>query len=132
MISVIIPTFNEQDNLEPLYKRLQDLAAMVSLEFEFIFVDDCSSDNTTDILKQMHEKDNRVKIIRFARNCGSHAAIVAGLNTCKGDCAAVIAADLQDPPEIIVDLIHRLDNREICNKIRIPRVSCSRVPVNFK
>lgn len=107
MISVIFPTFNEQENLEALYSRLNKVSQEIKQHtFEFIFVDDCSSDNTPKILSQLAEKDRRVKIIRFARNCGSHAALSAGLKHCQGQCAVTLAADLQDPPEIIFNLIN--------------------------
>ncbi len=106
MISVIFPVFNEQDNLQELYQRLSSAVEKVEgYDFEFIFVDDCSADKTPEILKDLHSKDQRVKIIRFARNCGGHAALMAGLYSCKGDCAIALAADLQDPPELIFDLI---------------------------
>ncbi|OGX21271.1 MAG: glycosyltransferase, partial [Omnitrophica WOR_2 bacterium GWC2_45_7] len=68
-------------------------------------VDDASTDQTPEILKVLHQKDERVKMIRFARNCGSHAALSAGLHHCKGESAIVLAADLQDPPELIGRLL---------------------------
>lgn len=105
---MIFPVFNEQDNLEVLHKRLESVAAEVAgREFEFIFVDDCSTDRTPEILQKLNERDRRVKVIRFARNCGSHAALAAGLNYCHGDCAIVMAADLQDPPELIPRLVDK-------------------------
>lgn len=106
MISIIFPAYNEQDNLDALYQRL--INAIVSLDqesFEFIFVDDCSTDRTPSILKALRQKDSRVKVIRFARNCGGHAAIAAGLRYAQGDCAVALAADLQDPPEVIAKLL---------------------------
>lgn len=102
MISVIFPTYNEQDNIPVLYERISAAAAVIrGHDFEFIFVDDCSTDQTPEILRRLHDRDSRVKVIRFARNCGSHAAIAAGLTACGGDCAVVMAADLQDPPELL-------------------------------
>ena len=106
MISIILPTYNEQDNLSALYSRLVDLVTtMPEHTFQFIFVDDCSSDKTPDILQEIAKTDDRVKTIRFARNCGSHAAVAAGLQFCRGDVTIMIAADLQDPPEIIPQLL---------------------------
>lgn len=106
MITIIFPVYNEQDNLKELYKRVCDVSSQVrGHECEFLFVDDCSTDATPRILKELHEQDKRVKTVRFARNCGSHAALSAGLSEAKGDCAIVLAADLQDPPEIIPELI---------------------------
>jgi len=105
MISVLFPVYNEEESLYPLYERLAAVTANISdEEFEFLFVDDCSSDRTPEILREMHEQDRRVKIMRFARNCGSHAAISAGLHHCSGHSAIVLAADLQDPPELIAEL----------------------------
>jgi len=105
MISIIFPAYNEQGNLELLYRRLiSSISFLHQEEFEFIFVDDCSTDKTASILKNLHQKDNRIKVIRFARNCGGHAAISAGLGYARGDCAIALAADLQDPPEIITNL----------------------------
>ena len=93
MISLIFPVYNEEPNLSVLYDRITKVAGQIVEDaFEFIFVDDCSSDKTPHILKRLHEKDKRVKSIRFARNCGSHAAIVAGLNYCTGDAAIILAA----------------------------------------
>lgn len=106
MISIIIPTYNEEDNLSELHHRLSGIAKKIKKhDFEIIFVDDCSSDKTPDILEKIESTDNRVKIIRFSRNCGSHAAVMAGLDFCKGNVAIMLAADLQDPPEIIPQLL---------------------------
>ena len=82
-------------------------AQLPAYDFEFIFVDDCSSDETPAILNDHKKEDSRVHIIRFARNCGSHAAVEAGLNFCRGDAAIMLATDLQDPPEIIPRLIEQ-------------------------
>jgi len=111
MISVIFPAYNEADNLEVLYHALIEVISTIKkYDFEFIFVDDCSVDQTPEILKQLHKKDKRVKTIRFSRNCGSHAALMAGLENCRGDCAIVLAADLQDPPELISQLMERWES----------------------
>lgn len=108
MVSLIFPTFNEEENLEELYKRLASVVSHIpGQEFEFVFIDDCSTDGTPEILRQLRQEDRRIKIIRFARNCGSHAALTAGLTYCLGDCAIVMAADLQDPPEIITSLLDK-------------------------
>lgn len=108
MISLIFPVYNEQDNLRLLYERVQKVCDTIPDEkFEFVFVDDCSGDSSPQILRELNGKDRRVKVIRFARNCGSHAALAAGLNFCSGHCAVVLAADLQDPPEIISELLDK-------------------------
>jgi len=106
MISVIFPTYNEQENIPVLADQVSAVAKGIEGEdCEFIFVDDCSTDRTHEILHGLNKKDKRFKSIRFARNCGSHAAIAAGLNQCSGDCAVVLAADLQDPPELLLALV---------------------------
>ena len=106
MISIILPTYNEEGNLSELHKRLSAIARKIPQHnFEFIFVDDCSRDKTPDILLDIAKTDDMVKTIRFSRNCGSHAAVAAGLQFCKGDLAIMLAADLQDPPEIIPQLL---------------------------
>jgi dolichol-phosphate mannosyltransferase len=108
LISVILPAYNEQGNLALLFKRLTQVAAQLPpYDFEFVFIDDCSSDETPAILNELRKEDARVHIIRFARNCGSHAAVEAGLNFCRGDAAIMLATDLQDPPEIISRLIEQ-------------------------
>jgi dolichol-phosphate mannosyltransferase len=106
MISIILPTYNEESNLLKLYECLSHVTEkMIGHDFEFIFVDDCSRDRTPYILQDIAKTDDRVKTIRFARNCGSHAAVAAGLRFCRGDVAIMLAADLQDPPEIIPRLL---------------------------
>ena len=106
MLSIIIPCYNEQDNLSSLHIRLKELSKKIpNYDFEFIFVDDCSEDESPNILQNLAADDRRIKMIRFARNCGSHSAIAAGINFCKGDATIMLAADLQDPPEIIPHLI---------------------------
>lgn len=107
MISIIFPCFNEESNLEPLYEETASRAAALADEkFEFIFVDDCSTDRTPAVLETLQAKDPRVKIIRLARNAGSHGAIFAGITFCTGDAAIILAADLQDPPELISRLVN--------------------------
>jgi len=107
-ISILFPTYNEQENLPLLYKRLSSTVNYLSeYNFEFIFIDDCSSDKTPIEINNLRERDKRVHHLRFSRNCGSHAAVAAGLSFCNGDLAIVLAADLQDPPEIIPSLIEQ-------------------------
>ncbi len=112
MISIIFPTYNEEQNLETLAKRLDSaLFSIQGYRFQFIFVDDGSTDQTPEILRRWQTRDPRVKVIRLARNFGSHAALAAGLSYCTGDCAIVLAADLQDPPEMIGQLLKAWENK---------------------
>lgn len=108
-VSVIIPVFNEAANLAVLHERLSGMAAAVrDCRFEFLFVDDGSSDETPAILSRMREIDERVKVIRFSRNFGSHAACLAGLIEAQGDYIGFLAADLQDPPGLIPEMLGKM------------------------
>jgi polyisoprenyl-phosphate glycosyltransferase len=104
LLSVVTPAYNEAENLPILYRRLCEVLGLVALEWEWVVVDDHSSDNTLGVLNDLAQRDPRVRAMRFARNFGSHAAITCGLHHARGDCAAVIAADLQDPPEVLPKL----------------------------
>ena len=105
MISIIIPTHNEEQNIEPLLTRLFMVIDENSFEkFEIIFVDD-SIDRTCEIIERNLEKDSRIRLIKLTRSFGQTIAISAGLDNCLGDAAVIMDADLQDPPELIPDLI---------------------------
>ena len=107
IISVIIPVLNEEQNIKPLYERLCDVAANSTHTFEFLFIDDGSTDGTFALFKTFAPGDNRVKTIKFSRNFGSHAACLAGLMSSKGDACAFISADMQEPPELIALFIEQ-------------------------
>ena len=105
-ISVVVPVYFNEASLGPSHQRLAQMAASVAdAEFEFIFVDDGSGDHSFEVLRNLSESDARVKAIRLVRNSGSNPAIVAGLAHAHGDASVVITADLQDPPELIPDMI---------------------------
>ncbi len=109
-VSVVIPTFNEADNLPVLVERLGAMANGVKgYDFEFVFVDDGSRDATPMALAELRKKERRIKALRFSRNFGSHAACLAGLVASEGDLAVIIAADLQDPPELIPQMLERME-----------------------
>ena len=99
LISIVIPAYNEEDGLSVLYERLSQCAATWDEDYEFIFVDDGSSDGTLKALTTFAATDKSVKVISFSRNFGHQAAVTAGLCYSTGDLTAVIDADLQDPPE---------------------------------
>lgn len=107
--SVVIPVYNEEQNLEVLYERLTKVMASLSEPYEIIFVDDGSKDMSFHILQGLHEKDNHVKVIRLTRNFGQQMAILAGLDHSKGERVIQMDADLQDPPEEIPKLINKLN-----------------------
>ena len=101
LISVIIPVFNEEENIPALYVKLKSIAGGSGHDFEIIFVDDCSTDRSFPLLNELSAKDRRLKVIRFSRNFGSHAACLAGLMSSKGAACAFISADMQEPPELV-------------------------------
>lgn len=105
-ISILIPAYNEEEVLEPLYQRLGKLANdNKSYDFEFLFVDDGSRDKTLEIIKDYSEKDDRISYVSFSRNFGKEIAMIAGLDHVIGDATIIIDADLQDPPELIPEMI---------------------------
>jgi dolichol-phosphate mannosyltransferase len=105
LLSVITPAYNEAENLPLLYERLSEVLASLAMDGEWIVVDDHSADETFATVAAIARVDPRVQAIRFARNFGSHTAITCGLYHVRGDCAVIMAADLQDPPETIPALV---------------------------
>ncbi len=119
LISVIIPAFNEEETLPLLYQRLEASVRASADQYEFIFVDDGSTDRTFAMLTELAHGDARIKAIRFSRNFGSHAACLAGLKHACGEACAFISADLQDPPELIETLLqHWRNGHEIVIGVR--------------
>ena len=102
VISVIIPCYNEEESLPIFYKEINRLSKeMKNFIFEFLFINDGSSDKTLDIIRDFARKDNRVRYVSFSRNFGKEAGMYAGLETATGDYVAIMDADMQDPPEMI-------------------------------
>ena len=99
-ISVIIPCFNESENINNTYERIKENVKKITENFELIFVDDGSTDNSFSKLFSLSNKDKNLKIIKLSRNFGHQNAIFAGLENASGDCIIIIDADLQDPPEL--------------------------------
>lgn len=105
-ISILIPAYNEALVLDKLMSRLGDLANNVKdYDFEFLFVNDGSKDETLSIIKDYAEKDSRVSFINLSRNFGKEIGMIAGLDHVQGDATVIIDADLQDPPELIPEMI---------------------------
>jgi dolichol-phosphate mannosyltransferase len=104
-LSVITPFLNEAANLPQFAERVGAVAEQLDCDIEVVLVDDHSTDESPEIAKQWSAEDPRVTYVRLSRNCGSHAASSAGLQHCTGDCAVLLAADMQDPPEVIPDLL---------------------------
>ena len=105
LLTIVTPAYNEAENLPVLYQRLRRALDSIDIDWEWIVVDDHSSDETSAVLAHLAEQDGRLRGFRFSRNFGSHTAITCGLNHARGDCAIVMAADLQDPPEEISRLL---------------------------
>ena len=108
-ISIIIPAYNEEESLPYLYERLENMISPLEdrYEFEILFVNDGSKDKTIDLIKEYREKDKRICYVDFARNFGKEIAMKAGIDYCTGDAVIFLDADLQDPPELIPELISR-------------------------
>lgn len=104
--TIIVPCFNEEENIEKIYHRIQNTMRHVG-EFEILFINDGSSDNTLHQIKKIRAKDTRVKFISFLNNYGHQKAIFAGLHFCQHDFAITIDADLQHPPEVIQELVSK-------------------------
>jgi polyisoprenyl-phosphate glycosyltransferase len=104
-VSVVIPIYDEEECLELLYKRLKEVLAGLTMEHEVIFVNDGSRDSSPAMLRALHEKDEAVIVLNLSRNFGHQPAISAGLAEASGDCIVIMDGDLQDPPELIPDLV---------------------------
>lgn len=105
-LSVVIPCYNEEEVIGETLKRLRDFRAMVTdLDCEFIFVDDGSKDRTRELLMAAQAADPEIRIVGFARNFGHQTAVTAGIDAASGDAVVLIDADLQDPPEVVTEMI---------------------------
>ena len=107
LLSVITPAFNEADNLPLLHEHLLRTCTAMGIEWEWIVVDDHSSDATYEVLANLARQHSHVHAVRFARNFGMHTAIFCGIQHARGDCAVIMAADLQDPPEALPALLDK-------------------------
>lgn len=105
VITIIAPIFNELENIPELYHRMREVMSSVGETWELILVDDGSRDGSTDMIRKLAETDDHVRPVIFARNFGHQIAVTAGLDYSRGDAVIIIDADLQDPPEVILDLI---------------------------
>lgn len=123
-LDIIVPVFNEEDCLDEILRRLTGVrdSLKASLDVSFLFVNDGSKDKSADILKAFAEKYDYVKVINFARNFGHQIAVTAGINNTNADYVAIIDADLQDPPKLIVDMYKKsLEGYDIVYGKRLKR-----------
>ena len=107
MLSVVIPARNEEENIVPIYSRLAAVLEAIDEEWEIIFSVDPSTDLTEEVVGELCERDKRVRMLRFSRRFGQPMAILAGMEASSGDAVVVIDCDMQDPPELIPELVRR-------------------------
>jgi glycosyltransferase involved in cell wall biosynthesis len=121
-ISVVAPNFNEAQTLPELYRRMCEVLDAIGETWELILVDDGSTDGSTDIIRSFAEKDGRVRPVIFARNFGHQIAVTAGLDYSRGQAVIIIDSDLQDPPEVIADLVAKWrEGYEVVYAVRTER-----------
>lgn len=122
LVSVVVPCFNEQEVLRGTNQRLCATLEQMRLRFEVIYVDDGSADSTPEILRDLARGDERIRVVRFSRNFGHQMAITAGLEHASGDAVVVIDADLQDPPEVILEFVQRwMEGYDVAYGVRAER-----------
>ncbi len=112
MISVVVPFYNEEENIEPLHTELSDVLKSLNREYSIFFVDDGSTDNTYKNMLKVCEKDNKIKIIKFRKNFGQSAALKAGFDHAKGNIVISMDGDLQNDPADIPKLIEKIENED--------------------
>lgn len=108
-VSIVIPVYNEEDNLEPLYQKIKEVMDPLGKEYEVIFVDDGSQDKSPQILDQLAQKDSRVRVIHFRRNFGQTAALAAGFDQSQGEVVITMDSDLQNDPTDIPNLLAKME-----------------------
>lgn len=119
LLSVVVPTFNEEVVLPILHRRLKNVLCDLNIPHEIIFVDDGSTDSTTDLIKRLRLNDPCIGLLKFSRNFGKELALSAGLQSSGGDCVVIIDADLQDPPELIPMMLNAwLEGADVVNMRR--------------
>jgi dolichol-phosphate mannosyltransferase len=106
-VSVVIPVFNEEENLEELQRRLDAALEAAAVTYEILYVDDGSKDASVAMIRDFHDRDHRIRLVRLSRNFGHQAALNAGLDHADGDAVVLMDADLQDPPELLESFLAR-------------------------
>lgn len=122
MISLVVPVYNEEAVLRLSFERMNAVLQQMKCRYEIIYIDDGSSDSTWQIVEELCKKERRVKGLRFARNFGHQLAVTAGMDEAKGDALVIIDADLQDPPELIPQMVAKwLEGYEVVYGKRLKR-----------
>lgn len=110
-ISIIVPCYNEQETINRFYEEIRKVTDdIIGYQFEFIYVNDGSRDQTVSLVKQLHQKDRRVCLVDFSRNFGKEAAMLAGMEHSSGDAVVIMDVDLQDPPQLLPQMIELYEN----------------------
>jgi glycosyltransferase involved in cell wall biosynthesis len=121
--SIAVPVYNEVDSLPELYPRVRAVMESLGESWELILIDDGSTDGSTEVIRSLSSEDNRVRPVIFARNFGHQIAITAGLDHSRGEVVIIMDADLQDPPEVIADLVGKWrEGYEVVYAVREERV----------
>lgn len=119
LVSVVVPMFNEQDNINEFYKRITEVMSALPYEYELVFVDDGSKDKTALLLNELVQKDSRVQAYLFSRNFGHQLALTCGLDHAAGDAVITMDGDLQHPPELLPQLVQLwAEGNEIVQTVR--------------
>jgi dolichol-phosphate mannosyltransferase len=120
--SIVAPIYNEKENIPELYRRVKEVMTSTRKPWELILVDDGSTDGSTDMIRELAKNDKRVRAVIFARNFGHQVAVTAGLDYSRGDAVVVIDADLQDPPELILEMAKKWqEGYEVVYAVRAER-----------
>jgi dolichol-phosphate mannosyltransferase len=128
LLSVVVPVFNETEVIQHFYDRITAVGESLDMEYEVIFVDDGSRDDSYVKLQGIASFDTRIRVLHFSRNFGHQVAITAGLDHARGDCVVVIDSDLQDPPEVIPRMVARWrDGFDVVYGVRSSRVGETRL-----
>lgn len=123
MISVIVPCFNEEEAIPLFYKEMEKIRRQLSETFEYLFINDGSKDRTLAVLRDLADQDKAVQYLSFSRNFGKEAALYAGLKEARGDLVTVMDVDLQDPPEMLVEMKAMLDRNPDLDCVGTRRVT---------
>jgi dolichol-phosphate mannosyltransferase len=107
MLSIVVPVYNEESNVDELIGRLKDAMAAVDISYEIVFVNDGSSDRTAELILKEAEQNDSIRLVQFSRNFGHQIAVTAGLDFAQGDAVVVMDADLQDPPDLIPEMVKK-------------------------
>ena len=122
-VSIVVPMYNEQESLEILYQELNRVTDTIkNYEFEYLFVNDGSKDNTLQEIQRLATADDRVRYVSFSRNFGKEAALYAGLSNADGDYIATMDADLQDPPSLLPQMLAMIESQD-CDNVATRRVN---------